>query len=146
MPHTSDNHDGQGARIRRRRHHSGEREGERGMAGSRDFGNDLRDARQQAGLTQVKLAQQLDVDPGAISGWERGIRRPDDENRERVAAFMGLTLADYLVKDEATGQRDGPAPPKEEAGARKRAAEAQRLSKEELRLLRRLLARLEGTG
>ena len=118
------------------------------MAGSRDFGNDLRDARQQAGLTQVKLAQQLDVDPGAISGWERGIRRPDDENRERVAAFMGLTLADYLVKYEATGQQNGPAPPKEETGARarKRAAEAQRLPEEELRLLRRLLARLEETG
>lgn len=121
------------------------------MAGSRDFGNDLRDARQRADLTQVGLAATLGVDPGAVSGWERGIRMPDEHNRAAVAAFMGLTIADYLVRYEAgsTGRQNGPTSSrKEEAGARvrRRVAEAQRLSDEELRLLRRLLQRLEETG
>lgn len=128
------------------------------MAGNTNFGSDLRTARQRAGLTQVKLAIELGVDPGAVSGWERGIRMPDGQNRARVARFMGLTIAEFLVKYEApdgdgsTGRRGRPtAPRKETAGARagKRAGELEietNLTVEEVRTLRQLLERLEGTG
>lgn len=128
-----------------------------GMAGNTDFGSDLRTARQEAGLTQVRLALELGVDPGAVSGWERGIRMPDGQNRAVVARFMGLTIADFLVKYEAgengsTSRRSRPtAPTGETAGARARRVKAeaeagQQLSAEELATLRGLLRRLEGTG
>jgi len=125
------------------------------MAGNKDFGDDLRAARRGAGYTQLTLAAELGVDPGAISGWERGIRMPDDQNRAAVAGFLGLSLADFLVRYTAngsTGQQSPLTSPGGEASTRTQdriaaqAAGAERLSQEELRLLRRLLERLEGTG
>lgn len=109
------------------------------MAGSTRLGDDLRAARRAAGLTQVKLAIRLGVDPGAVSGWERGIRMPDDQNREIIADFLGLTIADYLVKYEATsdgstGRRSRPSPPAGENGAQANQVEA---------LTRELVERLE---
>ncbi len=57
-------------------------------------GQEIRQLRRRAGLTQEALAERLDVDQGTISRWERGIERPRPHSAGR--------LRDLLMMDAAT--------------------------------------------
>jgi transcriptional regulator with XRE-family HTH domain len=49
-----------------------------------------------AKMTQVELADAIDVSPQAVSGWERGEDDPTIKNREAIASITGVPF-DYLV-------------------------------------------------
>lgn len=51
----------------------------------------IREAREQAGLFQYQLAAALHVRPSAVSHWEAGRRRPDQDTLDRIAE---LTFTD----------------------------------------------------
>jgi DNA-binding transcriptional regulator YiaG len=52
----------------------------------------LRDARERAMLTQVELAQQLNVSPRTVQNWEAGIV-PQPKHRRVLAAFIEASEA-----------------------------------------------------
>lgn len=60
------------------------------------FGERLRAARIENGLTQAQLGRLLGVSDGAVRMWELGHREPDIDMLGRIAAIVGVTV-DYLV-------------------------------------------------
>ncbi|GAB4456716.1 MAG: hypothetical protein Kow0031_37810 [Anaerolineae bacterium] len=67
------------------------------------FGQTLRRLRQQAGLKQLELAGQLDVDPPIISNWERAYRRGGRTWKPNRAQMLALvkSFAGQLSPAEA---------------------------------------------
>ena len=59
-----------------------------------NFGNRLRQTREQAGFTQEQLAEQVGVTRQAVSRWEQGITQPDMQ--------MLVTLSEVLQVDVET--------------------------------------------
>ena len=50
----------------------------------------LRQLRQARGWTQEDVARRLGVSQGAVSLWERGVRRPFRRTRLRLADLLGV--------------------------------------------------------
>lgn len=55
--------------------------------------------RKKQGLTQVELAEKLDVSRQAISKWESGSTAPSIDNLKAVGKLYGVSM-DYLLHDE----------------------------------------------
>ena len=55
--------------------------------------------RKKSGLSQEKLAEQLDVSRQAISKWESGYSIPESDKLIAISKFFQVSL-DYLVKDD----------------------------------------------
>lgn len=55
--------------------------------------------RKNSGLSQEKLAEQLDVSRQAISKWESGTAIPESEKLIAISNYFGVSV-DYLLKDE----------------------------------------------
>lgn len=64
------------------------------------FGDKLKSARANAGLSQQELADKLHVSRSAIAKWEAGNGMPDIENLKALAGMFGVTLDKLL--DETT--------------------------------------------
>jgi len=62
----------------------------------RAIGLQIRDAREQAGLTQQRLAERIDCDVKSISRWENGHRSPDLADLVLLADGIGVPLADLV--------------------------------------------------
>ena len=61
----------------------------------------LKEARKNAGLTQVELAEKLCVSRQAITKWESGKGIPDVENLKNIANVLSVSI-DFLLDDEGT--------------------------------------------
>jgi transcriptional regulator with XRE-family HTH domain len=79
----------------------------------RAFGENMRAARLNAGLSQVGLSQATRLDRAAISFLERAERAPDLSTLVRVARELGVTPAD-LLKGVGLGRTRGVELPAEE--------------------------------
>ena len=55
--------------------------------------------RKNSGLSQEKLAEQLDVSRQAISKWESGTAVQESEKLIAISNYFGVSV-DYLLKDE----------------------------------------------
>ena len=55
--------------------------------------------RKNSGLSQEKLAEQLDVSRQAISKWESGTAIPESEKLIAISNYFGVSV-DYLLKEE----------------------------------------------
>ena len=55
--------------------------------------------RKNSGLSQEKLAEQLDVSRQAISKWESGTAIPESEKLVAISNYFGVSV-DYLLKEE----------------------------------------------
>lgn len=67
-------------------------------------GANIRSARKAANLTQRQLAQRVnDVDPLAVSRWERGESRPNDMNFAALAATFGVPIAWFYMDHSTDG-------------------------------------------
>ena len=55
-----------------------------------DFGRMVRERRLDLGMTQADIAQRVNVDPGAVSFWERGTTMPVRKYRKPLAKALGL--------------------------------------------------------
>jgi transcriptional regulator with XRE-family HTH domain len=51
-------------------------------------GNQLREARERAGLTQSDVARAIGVSPAAVSRWEAGKRRPSAATAARLGRLL----------------------------------------------------------
>lgn len=61
-----------------------------------EFSERLKDLRKQAGLTQVDVAERLGVSQPAYASWERGVKKPTQENLVKIAQTLNVSV-DYLV-------------------------------------------------
>ena len=61
-----------------------------------EFSERLKDLRKQAGLTQVDVAEKLGISQPAYASWERGVKKPTQENLVKIAQVLNVSV-DYLV-------------------------------------------------
>jgi transcriptional regulator with XRE-family HTH domain len=73
----------------------------------RAFGRNLREAREQSGLTQAQLSEAAPLDRAAISRLECGERSPDMRTLLRVCFALGTTPAELLRGVGRGGGRTG---------------------------------------
>lgn len=67
------------------------------MARDIDRGNRIRHARRQAGLSQLQLAEQCEVDLKTARNWESGTYRPEVDNQPKLAKALKLPLIELLA-------------------------------------------------
>lgn len=60
------------------------------------FSDRLKELRKQARLTQVEIAEKLGISQPAYASWERGTKKPTQENLIKIAQILNVTV-DYLV-------------------------------------------------
>lgn len=65
------------------------------------FGTKLKQARQEAGLSQEQLAEKLNVSRSAVAKWETDKGMPDIENLKSIAGFLNVSI-DYLLTENDT--------------------------------------------
>lgn len=65
-----------------------------------EFGENLKRIREEKGLTQQTLADNLYVTRQAISRWEGGSRYPDLMTAKKMAQFLEVTLDELLTDDD----------------------------------------------
>ena len=56
--------------------------------------------RKEKGLTQLKVAEELDISRQAISRWESGVAMPSTENLRRLSKLYSVPL-DYLINEDS---------------------------------------------
>jgi transcriptional regulator with XRE-family HTH domain len=57
----------------------------------------LKERRENAGITQATLAEQLDIDQTTVSRWENGCV-PLKKHQRKLADFYGCTIDELLSK------------------------------------------------
>jgi len=62
------------------------------------FANKLKEIRVDAGVSQERLAEELDISRQAVAKWEAGITMPDIDNLIGIGNFFQVSL-DHLVRD-----------------------------------------------
>ncbi len=70
----------------------------------------LKKDRQDEGLTQAELAEQLDVSDKTISTWENGETYPSKQNMVRLSDQLGVSIESLLIESsqkESKGLRVG---------------------------------------
>lgn len=72
-----------------------------------EFSERLKDLRKDTGLTQVDVASRLGISQPAYASWERGVKKPTQENLVKIAQILNVSV-DYLVgnSEERTGELD----------------------------------------
>lgn len=61
-----------------------------------EFGEKLRSLRTKAGLTQLDIAEKLDVSAAAIGAWENGRAKPRLTKLGQLAELLGTSAADLM--------------------------------------------------
>ena len=61
-----------------------------------EFSERLQDLRKQAELTQVEVAEKLGISQPAYASWERGAKKPTQENLVKIAQILNVSV-DYLI-------------------------------------------------
>ncbi len=61
-----------------------------------EFSERLKNLRKQAHLTQVDVAEKLGISQQAYASWERGIKKPTQENLVKISQVLNVSI-DYLV-------------------------------------------------
>lgn len=72
-----------------------------------EFGEKLRSLRAKAGLTQLDIAEKLDVSAAAIGAWENGRAKPRLTKLGQLAELLGTTVADLMGEDAAEAAISG---------------------------------------
>ena len=68
-----------------------------------NFGEKLAFLRKQRGMTQMELAEKLDISRQAVSKWERGTAEPSIENLINIGKLFDISVDD-LVNDNPYSQ------------------------------------------
>ena len=69
------------------------------MEGNMTLADKLKEARKNAGLTQIELAEKLCVSRQAITKWESGKGIPDVDNLRTLSKVLNVSI-DFLLDDE----------------------------------------------
>lgn len=57
----------------------------------------LKEIRQKRGLTQVQVADAVEVDQSTVAKWENGINTPLRKYRRKLCELLGCTEAELLA-------------------------------------------------
>jgi len=68
------------------------------------FGERLKKARKKSGMTQMELAQKLNLTDATLNRYEKGHRKPDPETLSKIAEILHVSV-DWLL-----GRTDNPEP------------------------------------
>jgi len=60
------------------------------------FSERLKELRKKANFTQVEVAEKLGISQPAYASWERGAKKPTQENLVKIAQVLNVSV-DYLV-------------------------------------------------
>jgi len=60
------------------------------------FSERLKELRKKANFTQVEVAEKLGISQPAYASWERGVKKPTQENLVKIAQVLNVSV-DYLV-------------------------------------------------
>ncbi len=71
------------------------------------IGERLKELRLKAGLTQIELAEYVNVSQGAIGNWEADNRDPDYATLTRLADYFHVTTDYLLGRDAAVSAENG---------------------------------------
>ncbi len=71
---------------------------------TKKFGLFVAETRKEKGMTQIELANKLQVTDKAVSRWERGIGFPDIELLEPLSDALGVTVLELLKAEHLTQQ------------------------------------------
>lgn len=61
-----------------------------------EFSERLKTLRKEAGFTQVDVAEKLGISQPAYASWERGAKKPTQDNLVKIAQILNVSV-DYLV-------------------------------------------------
>ena len=61
-----------------------------------EFAERLKALTKQVKLTQAQIAEKLDISQQAYASWERGVKKPTQENLVKIAQVLNVSV-DYLV-------------------------------------------------
>lgn len=61
-----------------------------------EFSERLKNLRKDAGFTQVDVANKLGISQPAYASWERGVKKPTQDNLVKIAQILNVSV-DYLV-------------------------------------------------
>ena len=61
-----------------------------------EFSERLKTLRKEARLTQVDVAEKLGISQPAYASWERGVKKPTQDNLVKIAQVLNVSV-DYLV-------------------------------------------------
>lgn len=70
------------------------------MVDNNVLGKLIKDSRERKKLTQEQLADMVFVTKQAVSNWERGKNRPDEEMRERLSEALGIKFDGLSFKGD----------------------------------------------
>lgn len=59
-------------------------------------GEHIKEARKRAGMTQVELAEKLNIPFQSVSQWERDLRNPKYETLQRIAQVLNTSVSDLM--------------------------------------------------
>ena len=63
-----------------------------------EFAERLKTLRKQVKLTQAQIAEKLNISQQAYASWERGAKKPTQENLVKIAQILDVSI-DYLVRN-----------------------------------------------
>lgn len=69
------------------------------------FAERLKELRKQAHLTQVELAKRLGIGQSSYADWERGKKKPTQENLVKISQVLNVSI-DYLVGNSYEGVKE----------------------------------------
>ena len=69
------------------------------------FAERLKELRKQAHLTQVELAKRLGIGQSSYADWERGKKKPTQDNLVKIAQVLNVSV-DYLVGNSEENSDD----------------------------------------
>ena len=61
-----------------------------------EFSERLKELRKKSNFTQVEVAEKLGISQPAYASWERGAKKPTQENLVKIAQVLNVSV-DYLV-------------------------------------------------
>lgn len=80
-------------------------------AQEKKFGLRLQASRKSAGKSQQAVADAFGVSLQAVSGWERGVARPEQDKLVKLAELYGMSLDDLMDIGNGKSRRPSPAIP-----------------------------------
>lgn len=68
-----------------------------------EFSERLKNLRKQAHLTQVDVAEKLGISQPAYASWERGVKKPTQENLVKIAKLFNASIDTLVLNDKTDG-------------------------------------------